>query len=821
MKNLFVFILTLFVVNITSAQVNVNQLFSQHPEVIIKFQIQDRTQLETLTQMVSIDKVTDNEVIAYANQKEFEQFLTLNIPYEIVERPILTPEELNMVDFEAIRGTNWTWNGYPTYDGYIAMMQNFATTYPNICRLVEFGTSVQGRKLLACVLSNNVNVREAEPQVFWSSTMHGDETTGYVLMLRYIDSLLNGYGNNDRITYLLDNMEIWINPLANPDGTYWGGNNSVSGARRANANNKDLNRNYTDWYYGEPTGSYGPRQKETQHFMDLQAAETFVLGVNLHGGSEVCNYPWDNRNVAPADNAWWQYVCKEYADTVFAHAPSNYMKGTSSTGYIRGYAWYQAIGSRQDYANYYNHNREFTLEISNAKTPTATQLPNFWNYNYRSFFNYTQQALYGIHGIVTNACSGEPISAKISIPTDINNSFVMTDPRMGYYVRLIKSGDYLVTYSADGYIDQTVSITVTDHQQTVQNIALVPISGGGTNVPVANFEAEITEIFVNETVHFTDLSQDATAWLWTFEGGTPETSADQNPIVLYTNPGKFDVRLKVFNNGACSNEKAIKNYITVKQIEVYPIAHFEADKIKILENETVNFSNLSENATTWQWYFEGGTPETSTEQNQSVKYEHHGSYAVTLVAKNEFGQDSITKKDYITVVEATMPLADFSAVPTSILAGETVSFTNLSKNATAWEWYFEGGTPETSTEQNPSIKYEKQGIFSVKLIATNEFGNDDIEKLNYITVAPLSINDIEKLNVKIYPNPVAKEKSITIETETTIQKIEWINLLGIIVKTTCPKDLPYNFSVSGIEKGIYFLKIETEKGGYTTKLIIQ
>ncbi|MCL2246216.1 MAG: zinc carboxypeptidase, partial [Lentimicrobiaceae bacterium] len=263
--------------------------FAQSQERIIKFQIQDRSQLQWLTQMLSIDNVTGNEVIAYTNSAEFERFLTLNIPYEIVEKPVLTPEELNMLDFEAILNSRNDWNYYPAYEAYVSMMQQFAIDYPDLCRLVQFGTgaSSQNRKLLACVVSSNVQVREAEPQVFFTSSMHGDELTGYVLMLRYIDYLLSNYGTNERITYLLDNTEIWINPLANPDGTFITGNSSVSGAVRYNANYVDLNRNYKDWNHGNhPDGNSW--QTETIAFTNLQAEEAFVLSVNLHGGAEVC-----------------------------------------------------------------------------------------------------------------------------------------------------------------------------------------------------------------------------------------------------------------------------------------------------------------------------------------------------------------------------------------------------------------------------------------------------------------------------------------------------------------------------------------------------
>lgn len=63
-------------------------------------------------------------------------------------------------------------------------------------------------------------------------------------MLRLIDTLLSSYGTDQRLTNLINNLEIWICPDTNPDGTYYGGNNSVSGARRYNYNGYDLNRNF-------------------------------------------------------------------------------------------------------------------------------------------------------------------------------------------------------------------------------------------------------------------------------------------------------------------------------------------------------------------------------------------------------------------------------------------------------------------------------------------------------------------------------------------------------------------------------------------------
>ncbi|MDR0205662.1 MAG: PKD domain-containing protein [Bacteroidales bacterium] len=736
MKKNYLFLFLFFTFRFTFAQVDVNQLFSNHPELIIKFHIQDRSQLEWLTRYISIDNVFENEVTAYTTIEEFEHFLSLKIPFEIVKKSILAPEELNMLDFEAIQQCRNDWNYYPTYQGYLDMMTQFATDYPELCRLVEFGTSVQNRKLLACVISKNVNEREAEPQVFWSSSMHGDELTGYVLTLRFIDYLLSNYGTNERVTYLLDNIEIWINPIANPDGTFKGSGGTVNDATRNNANGKDLNRNYPDdTYSGNVPPGFGPLQKETNAFIALQQAQSFNLSVNIHGGVEVANYPWDNKITATADHEWWKYVCREYVDTVHFHKP-NYMKGTgvsgNQNGIVWGWQWYQVYGGRQDYANYYDQTREFCLEISNDKTPSASQLPSYWDGHYRSFLNYTQQALYGIQGVVTNACTGEPLHAKISLPNDIHNSYAMTDPGVGFYARYLKAGTYTVTFSVDDYIPQTVTFTVADKQKIVQNIELTPLEG---TLPTPEFTAELTSIQANQTVFFLDLSENKpTSWDWSFEGGIPATSEEQNPTVVYKNPG---------------------------------------------------------------------------------------TYSVELVAKNCFGEDTITKENYITVTETDLPIADFTANPTQINSGETVSFTNLSQNATAWEWFFEGGTPQTSTEENPIVFYENEGIFNVNLRVTNDFSTDEMLKEKYITVEEIKVDENGKIVLRFYPNPVLQERKLTLETELQVSKIEIINLLGAVVETHYLIASPYSFSVLAMKNGLYILKITSSKGVHFSKILIQ
>jgi len=83
------------------------------------------------------------------------------------------------------------------------------------------------------------------------------------------------------------------------------------------------------------------------------------------------------------------------------------------------------------------------------------------------------------------------------------------------------------------------------------------------------------------------------------------------------------------------------------------------------------------------------------------------------------------------------PVADFEGSPTTVTVGESVDFTDLSlNNPTSWDWTFEGGTPASSTDQNPTVTYNTEGTLAVSLIATNDVGSDTKTVADYITVNP-------------------------------------------------------------------------------------
>jgi hypothetical protein len=454
-----------------------NDPFGNRDEVYFSFTVFSKAELKAISRQISIDNFRNDTVWAYANRQQFERFSASGYTLNILPHPGDVPGIVMRDQIDLKRGTRTTWNFYPTYPAYEALMADFQAMYPDLCQIQTITTLPSGRKILVAKISDNVATDEAEPEFLYTSSMHGDETTGYVLMLQLIEYLLQNYGTNQEATDLVNNMEIYINPLANPDGTYYGGNNSVSGARRSNINGVDLNRNYPDPEDGDhPDGNAW--QPETVAFMNFASQRDFVAAANFHGGAEVVNYPWDTWATRSADDNWWQFVSREYADTVHLHAPSTYMDFLNN-GITNGYDWYEVDGGRQDYMNYFHHCREFTIEISNTKLLPAAQLPAHWNYNFRSLILFMKQATYGFRGFITGETSGLPIEAKISLTGhDNNNAEVYSTALHGDYYRPVKAGTYTVEVSAPCYITQSFpNQSISDYNSFTLNVQLVSAAG--------------------------------------------------------------------------------------------------------------------------------------------------------------------------------------------------------------------------------------------------------------------------------------------------------------------------------------------------------
>jgi len=443
---------------------------TDRPEKYFRFQIKSRDELQNITRLISIDNVQGDTVYAYANKRELAEFQKLGKTIEFLTAPGLKYKPRMS---ESVKGIA-LWDSYPTYDAYVAMMSQFAKDYPDICRIDSIGASVNGRAILFAKISDNVNSDEAEPEVLYTSTMHGDETTGYVLMLRLIDYLLTNYQSDAQVSNLVDNLEIWINPLANPDGTYYSGDHTVYGATRCNADSVDLNRDFPN-----PEVDNHTRQPETIAMMNLAERQNFVLSANFHGGAEVVNYPWDCWKWRHADDEWLIWLCRQYAGTVHTYSPSDYMSGFDD-GITNGWDWYDIYGGRQDYMTYFQHCREVTIEISDTKLLPEAELTAYWEYNRVALLNYMAAALTGIRGEVRYG--SEPLEVQVGIVDhEKDNSWVFSDADLGDYYRLCLPGVYDLEFSNDLFTKVIRQISIEPGNATTVNVFIQSGSRGDIN----------------------------------------------------------------------------------------------------------------------------------------------------------------------------------------------------------------------------------------------------------------------------------------------------------------------------------------------------
>lgn len=449
------------------------EILEERGEIVLEIYPESNSGLEELFRWISVDRKLGDGYRIYANQSGFGKIISHGSPFRIIDVRKDVPSRKSEGVFPG------DWDSYPGHGDYVNMMLGFHNDYPDICRLDTLGKSVDGRDILAIKITRRPDDKEPEPVFYYTATMHGDETTGYILLLRLADHLLANYGKDSLVSRLVDHMEIWINPLANPDATYWNGDEEISMPRRFNLNNTDLNRNFPciDGIEHPDDMEYQPENLAQMRFMDSIRP---VLSANFHGGIEVVDYPWDAFSYNHADDAWFQWAGHKYADTAQQRAyPVLYMSSFDD-GIVVGWEWYAIKGGRMDYVTYFLHGREVTLEVSNQKFPPADELPYFWHYNYPSILQYMENSLFGIQGTVRDKANGEPVEAVVYVQDhEKDRSYTASNKATGYFTRLIEPGTWNLKVSAAEYDTIIVpDVTVENDRATRVDIKLVQTRTG-------------------------------------------------------------------------------------------------------------------------------------------------------------------------------------------------------------------------------------------------------------------------------------------------------------------------------------------------------
>jgi carboxypeptidase D len=372
--------------------------------------------------------------------------------------------------------------GLGAYHSYASLTNDlnaYAAAHPDICRLYTIGTSVQGRDLWALEITQNPGTEADKPEFFYASTMHGDERVGMEMSLYLIDYLLNGYGVNPRVTSLVNSTEIWVLPLANPDGS--------EANTRENAHGVDLNRNFPE---GGPSNNLGNifsgpaintsgLEPETAALMQFNAAHRFVASANFHTGALVVNYPYDNDGLGSVnspcpDDALFRQMALTYS----SHNAPMYNSTQFTHGITNGAAWYAVLGGLQDWSYRYMGDNAVTIELSNTFQPPAAQLPTLWDDNRESMLSFMETVNeLGVRGVVTDAQTGRPLSAQVLVQG--NSQPVFTDPDVGDFHRMLLPGTYTITISAQGYNSRTIpNVAVFSSSTTRLDVGLLSLAGG-------------------------------------------------------------------------------------------------------------------------------------------------------------------------------------------------------------------------------------------------------------------------------------------------------------------------------------------------------
>ncbi|MDA9018478.1 BspA family leucine-rich repeat surface protein, partial [Saprospiraceae bacterium] len=278
--------------------------------------------------------------------------------------------------------------------------------------------------------------------------------------------------------------------------------------------------------------------------------------------------------------------------------------------------------------------------------------------------------------------------------------------------------DPIHTYTSEGTYNVTLTATndcgiATSTQSVI--IDLVPVAVFGT-VGLPTDCAEFVLEFIDQSTN------NPTEWSWTFEGGNPATSTEQNPTVTYSTPGTFDVSLTVTDAVGMDTNNA-DDYVVVQ-------GQATADFDYTVDALEVTFDNQSTGSgLTYLWDFGDGN--TSTDSDPIHTYTEEGIYDVTLTTTGPCNSDITTQ----TVDLYTIPTADFSSNITEGCSDLTVVFNQLSSNnVTDYAWTFEGGNPTTSTDPNPVVIYTEVGTYNVELVVSNPAGSASTSEIDYITV---------------------------------------------------------------------------------------
>jgi len=523
MKNIFTVILALFITTNVLAQ----------NEVIIRIDHAQSDQLE----MIKNKKL---EITAYQEGSFLDVQVSPQQYQELLEEGwkvyITQSHEQNKINLNPQKDIV----GYRTYDEVLAELQQIAIDYPEICTLTDiadshgkeyFDSGIAGYEdyqhdIWMLKISDQVNDSEDEPAVYFMGAHHSREPISTEVVMGIINHLTSKYGVDDAVTNMVNEAEIYIIPMVNPDGheivldqlnTNWrknaadGDGNGVLNYNSGSVDGVDPNRNY-GWEFGGDGSSgdqtaetyRGPSafsEPETAAMRDLLATHHFTTGISYHSYSELVLWPYaySASSLAP-DHEALEELGVNMAESIPRIIGSGHYTPEQSNDL------YPASGVTDDWA-YGKHGIFcYTVELGQEFIPPSPQVPNIVADNIDAAMMVLNRANHQtLRGHVYDAETLEPLVAEIYDPSmDDLASYreaYKSNAAFGSYYRLFPVGSRSITYSSYGYISQSISdIEIIEEEATILDVylekaAMGPIFGsvidGNTGENIEGAEIQI------------------------------------------------------------------------------------------------------------------------------------------------------------------------------------------------------------------------------------------------------------------------------------------------------------------------------------------
>lgn len=265
---------------------------------------------------------------------------------------------------------------YHTYDEVVAELNQYHQQFPQITKLESIGKTFENRDILAIKISDNPETDENEPAVLYMGLHHAREWISTEVPMAIIDKLLNSYGNDDELTKLINNREIWVIPIVNPDGLQY--SQFTADWRKDREPNgdgtfgTDPNRNYgyewgtvgcshstgSETYCGKSAFSIA----ETKAIRDFGAREKFIASISYHSYSQLVLYPWSYTNDIQAKDHDILASLAEGMAELNGYTPE------------QSASLYPAAGDSDDWLYSQHGTLSFTIELGSTFVPPESEI---------------------------------------------------------------------------------------------------------------------------------------------------------------------------------------------------------------------------------------------------------------------------------------------------------------------------------------------------------------------------------------------------------------------------------------------------------------